>query len=616
MIRFFSIVTCLTIFISCGDSSNKINELDSPHSYSNNNEVVIKHIDLQLDIDFERKRIDGIAEITINNLKNTDSLVLDTYDLAINKITLGKNEAETKFRLGKKDSILGSSLTITIEPTTKIVKVYYTTSANSKALQWLEPAQTTDKNYPLYTLSQRINARSWIPCQDNPGVRFTYNAKVKVPKNLLALMSANNPKEKNDTGIYNFEMSQPIPSYSLALVVGDIKFSELGPRTGVYAEPSLLAKAALEFIDTERMIRAAENIYGPYLLGRYDMIVLPLIFPYAGVDNPRLTFLSPTLLAGDKSLTRTVAHSIANSWADNLIANLAWNDFWLKAGFTSYFEQRIIEEVYGFEYKEMLVVLDYQNLIHELDKMGKDNPGTCLYFDTAKQDPNERAREVAQDKGALFLRTIEETVGREKFDKFLSKYFDEFNSKTMTSDNFVEYLNDNLIDGNSELEEKLMVSKWVFEPGLPAKAFKPSSEQFEIVDKAVVAWLNEFPADQLDTELWNAHHYVIFISKLPKTMSKTQMRQLDNDFGFTQTQNAEILQAWLHLVIHNKFTPAYDRLENFLMNAGRVKFLKSLYSKLAETDEGKTYALNIYEKARSLYHPIAQNTVDKILGLK
>ena len=596
----FLLITLLTIItISCSDSALPELVTYDPDSYSNPSEVAITHMNLDLNIDFEKQQIIGVAELTLNNKTKTDSLVLDTYDLSIQKVTIGEPEVKTQYKVGNKDSVLGSPLVIKIDDQTKIVKIYYTTSPNAPALQWLDATQTTDKSNPfLYTQSESIFARCWVPCQDTPNNRFTYSAKVKVPKDLLALMSAENPKEKNADGIYTFEMRKSIPSYLLALAVGDLKFSELGPRTGVYAELSVLPKAALEFIDTEKMLRSAEKLCGPYLWGRYDILVLPPSFPYGGMENPRLTFITPTIIAGDKSLTNVIAHEIAHSWSGNQVTNATWNDSWLNEGFASYIEKRIIEELYGFEYKEMLAVLDYNNLVSRMDRQAKET---------------KSASGIGADKGALFLRTIEEAVGREKFDKFLSDYFQQFKFQSMTSAKFEKYLNEKLIKGDSELDNKISINEWLYKPGMPSNTVVPQTEQFDIVHGEVIAWLNELPAKELNTKLWNTYYYLEFIKELPSNMSQLQLKELDEVFGFTSSHNSEILCEWLQKAIHSNYKPAVDRLSNFLMSVGRIKLIKPLYSKLAETEKGKKLALEIYTKARPFYHPIAQRRIDKLL---
>src|SRR5690606_15462217 len=334
-----------------------------PHSYANSEQVVVKHLDWDATVDFETKRINARATWTIDKQeKNATDLILDARSIKIARVTLD-DDLPTEFTLGDEDPILGQPLRVKLLPNTTRVSIYYETLPGSEALQWLSPQQTAGKILPfLFTQSQAILARSWIPCQDSPGIRFTYNANVSVPKDLIALMSASNPQQKNDSGHYTFEMKQPIPSYLLALTVGDISFRPISQRAGVYAEPVTLEAAAWEFADLEKMIAGAEELYGEYRWDRYDVIVLPPSFPFGGMENPRLTFVTPTLLAGDRSLTSVIAHELAHSWSGNLVTNKTWNDFWLNEGFTVYFETRIMEKLYGREHAEMLAVLNLHDL--------------------------------------------------------------------------------------------------------------------------------------------------------------------------------------------------------------------------------------------------------------
>ena len=336
-----------------------------PHSHARPDQVKIKHFHLDSHVDFDTKRISGSATLTLERTDPQAALQLDSHGLEIRSVKSESGEALT-FKQPPTRRGIGEGLTIELPNATKKptkVVIEYSTTPTAEAVQWLSPKQTTDKKHPfLFTQSQAILARTWVPCQDTPGVRMTYSAKLQVPSDLLAVMSASNPQQKNKTGVYEFEMKQPIPSYLLALAVGDLRFADVGERSGVYAEPSVLKKAAWELADTERMINAAEKLYGPYRWDRYDVIFLPSSFPFGGMENPRLTFATPTILAGDRSLVALVAHELAHSWSGNLVTNATWNDFWLNEGFTVYFEQRIMEAVYGRRYSEMLAKLDARRL--------------------------------------------------------------------------------------------------------------------------------------------------------------------------------------------------------------------------------------------------------------
>ena len=309
--KFFSIALLL-LFTAANVSAQRL-----PHSCARPDQVAVEHIHLDLKVDFDSKTLSGTARLDLDRKTDAKSLRLDTNGLDVAGIK-SSDETDLKFQLGEHVSSLGQTLEVELPDGCEQVTIAYSSRPSAEAVQWLSPEQTTDKEEPfLFTQSQAILARTWVPCQDTPAVRMTYSAKITVPKHLMAVMSASNPQEKNDTGVYQFEMKQPIPSYLLALAVGDLKFQKLGPRSGVYAEPSVLKKAVWELHDTERMISAAEELYGPYRWERYDVIFLPSSFPFGGMENPRLTFATPTILAGDRSLVALIAHELAHSWSGN-----------------------------------------------------------------------------------------------------------------------------------------------------------------------------------------------------------------------------------------------------------------------------------------------------------
>jgi leukotriene-A4 hydrolase len=584
------------------------------HSYAEPTKAVARHLDLDIAVNFDSKTISGTASYNINNLAKGNEIIFDTRGLQIEKVYLGDNKEETTFRLGETDKVLGQPLYVTIKPDTKRVTIQYKTSPDAAALQWLNPQQTAGKKYPfLFTQSQAILARTWIPIQDSPGIRITYNAKVQVPKELMAVMSAENPMQKNATGVYNFEMKQQIPSYLMALSVGDMVFREVGPQTGIYAEPATIEAAAYEFAEMDKMLVAAEKIYGKYRWDRYDLLVLPPSFPFGGMENPRLTFVTPTVLAKDRSLTSLIAHELAHSWSGNLVTNATWNDFWLNEGFTVYFERRIMEELYGKPYADMLAVLGYQDLTNTIEELGADSEDTRLKLDLEGRDPDEGLTDIAYEKGNLFLRHIEMAVGRERFDEFVNKYFNTFAFQSTDTDKFLDFLRKELIKGNEELAEKINIEGWVFSPGLPENHVKPTSERFAQVEETYKAWKNGKPAAQLNTKDWSSHEWLHFIRMLPEQMSQQQMQDLDKAFNFTNSGNSEVLAAWFIHAINNNYSTADKALETFLTNVGRRKFLVPIYKALAATPEGKKKALAIYAKARPNYHAVSTVTLDEML---
>ncbi|MCI0339023.1 MAG: M1 family metallopeptidase [Acidobacteria bacterium] len=625
----FAISFCL-FAMACQDSSKDtsrktqsnivIAKLDDPgdvHSYANPEQVRVRHVDLDLEVLFDRKVLKGTSTLTLDRPPTGNHpLKLDTRDLKINKAESsndGTNFTPTQFKLGEADKILGAPLVIQLPAQATKVRVEYETSPKASGVQWLEPAQTAGKSHPyVFTQSQAIHARSWIPLQDSPGVRVTYAARIRTPKELRAVMSAEQDPNAPRNGDYRFNMPQPIPPYLIALAAGDIAFKQLGTRAGVYTEPAMLEKAAREFEDTEKMIQATEKLYGPYRWGRYDILVLPPSFPIGGMENPRLTFATPTILAGDKSLVSLIAHELAHSWSGNLVTNATWRDFWLNEGFTTYLERRITEEIYGRPREEMEAVLAKQAVEKELAEF--DDRDEILHIDLTGRDPDEGVTQVPYEKGALFLRSLEETFGRERFDQFLKGYFDHFAFQSITTADFVAYLKKNLLDANPQLAARVTVDDWIYKPGLPASAPQPKSDAFAIVEQQATGWLQDkTPATKLQTKNWSTQEWLHFLRFLPEQLSPRQMQELDRAFKLTKTGNAEIAHQWLLIAIRNKYEPAYPRLEEYLTSIGRQKLIKPLYEELVKTPEGRDRALQIYRKARAGYHPIAVTAVDKIV---
>ena len=584
------------------------------HSFSEPQKAVVKHLDLEIKVDFTTQILTGKASWLIDNINKSDEIIFDTRQLQIQKITLGDDEKETTFSLAQNVAIFGQALKVKIGDSTTKVNIYYTTSKDAGAVQWLNPQQTAGKKHPfLFTQSQAILARTWIPCQDSPGIRFSYNAKITVPKELLALMSAENPKSKNSTGIYDFKQPNPIPSYLMALAVGDIEFKGVDNRTGVYAEPVTLQKAAYEFADMGKMVTAAENLYGPYKWGRYDVLVLPPSFPFGGMENPMLTFATPTVIAGDRSLVSLIAHELAHSWSGNLVTNATWNDFWLNEGFTVYFERRIVEAVYGKDEAKMQEVLGAQDRDKTIKEFGKDNPDTRLKADFNGRDPDDGVSDIAYEKGYSFLRTIENEVGREKLDAFLKEYFNSHAFHSVTTEDFLADLDKNLLKGNKQLRDKIKVDEWIYQPGLPSNAPAVSSVDFTSVDSLISDWGKTGKTSSLTKAKRSTNVLIYLIRHLPENISAKQMAEIDGEFKFTSSGNAEIQATWYTLAIRKKYLAAYPAIEKFLTEVGRRKFLIPLYKEMIKTAEGKEWAKKVYAKARPNYHSVAYHTIDDLL---
>ena len=618
LVFFLSITFLWTQCTSEKKGNNTTNKLQNDltmdhHSFGKPNEIATKHLALDLEVDFSSQKIKGKVSLTLENHGFT-TLHLDTRNLNIQKVTLGDKEEKTKFTLGDTIPFLGQDLAIEVKPETNLVHVYYETTAGADALQWLSAAQTSGKSLPyLFTQGQAILTRTWIPCQDSPGNRTTYSARVKVPKELMVVMSADNPQAKNNTGIYTFEMKQPIPPYLIAMTVGNLAFKSLGERTGVYAEPEMLEKSAYEFVDMEKMLIAAENLYGKYLWGRYDVIVLPPSFPFGGMENPKLTFATPTIITGDRSLTSLVAHELAHSWSGNLVTNATWNDFWLNEGFTVYFERRIMESLYGADYAEMLALLGYQDLKATIESLGQDSADTHLFLALKGRDADDGMNDIAYEKGYLMLRTIESIIGRSKFDAFLKEYFHSHAFQSIDTKTFIDYFYSKIPKatlGDFTLEA------WIYAPGIPAGHYENNSKKFALIDKKVEAFIKNDDIRKWDTKSWTTHEWLHFIRNLPKDLDQEKMKNLDLVFNFSDSGNAEILDVWFELAIYNGYIHSIeDKLEAFLVSVGRRKFLTPLYKGLKETNQLEL-AKKIYNKARPNYHSVATHTMDELLGYK
>ncbi len=582
------------------------------HTQSNADSIKISHLDLDIQVNMADKKILGAATWTIANTNKLKTLKLDTYDLTIDSVLV--DGAKVAHVLEAAKPHLGSALQIPITDAAAKVKIYYSTGAHARALQWLTPSQTNDKKAPfLYTQSESIYARSWIPCPDGPGIRYTYDARVQVPKGLLAIMSAENPQQKNDSAVYHFHMPMPIPAYLMALAVGDIVFKPVGDSTGVYAEPGMIDKVHYEFAELDRLVSTAEQLYGPYRWGRYDVVVLPPGFPIGGMENPKLTFCTPTVIAGDRSLVNLIAHELAHNWSGNLVTNATWNDFWLNEGFTVYFERRIMEQMMGKSYADMLWELGYQDLVTGVEEIGDTSRDTWLHLSLEGRDPDDGLNDIAYEKGSLFLRLIENNVGRARMDSFLNGYFASHAFKTITTEAFLTYLDEHLIKGDKALKEKLHINEWVYGPGIPASCPRADQERFGKVDAQRQLFEKGTPAAQLLTKDWTTHEWLQFLRKLPKTLTAAQMADLDKAFKFTQTGNSEIADLWFVWSVRTGYKPAYKAMEQFLSRVGRRKFLMPLYSEMMKTPENQAMAKTLYTQYKQNYHPIAQETLDKLV---
>ena len=644
MKNFYYLIFLVGLLMSCDQKTSAIvtsteklaDSTFDDHSYSNLREIHTTHLDLELEVNFQNKTIYGVARHTMKN-NNTDTAIFDINGLLIQKVTLGtkNHEKETDFVIGNmdKDSILGQPLLVTTKNKTQQINIYYQTTENSAALDWLDSNLTSSKTKPfLYTQGQAILTRTWIPIQDSPSNRITYSAKVSVPDDLIAVMSAKNEREKSSDGNYFFEMKKPIPSYLIALAVGDLSYQSLGPNTGFYCEPELAKACLYEFQDLPKMMQAAEKIYGKYQWDQYDLLVLPYSFPFGGMENPMLTFVNPTIITGDRSLTSVVAHELAHSWSGNLVTNRTWNDFWLNEGFTVYFEQRIMEELYGKDVSDILAAVEYYELQDELKTIaGSNNPeDSRLFLNLKGRNPDDGLTDIAYVKGSFFLKTLEQKVGRIKFDEFINTYFQKYAFKTISSAEFVAYLEKNLLSRNKiDFNHK----EWIYKEGLPKNCLQIKSvrldkmnelankfAQGEAIFKPVITYekirikgrnKKNRIVNKLERKDFIVQEWQTFIRALPKSISKEKLKIIDNNLGFKNCGNSEIMMEWYTKALENNYTEINGEIEDFVTKVGRRKYLMPIYS--AMNSSNPKLAESIFNKVKDRYHAVSRNSIEELL---
>ncbi len=620
------LMTIGVVACSPGGSTDRDPALARDHySFANVEQFVTEHIVLDLTVDFEQQVLNGSAMLFMKR-KDPDAreIVLDTRDLTIENVHFlvsdGKawDSLPTEHTVGETDALLGTPLTIRIpdsladtEQVTPVVE--YRTSPESTALGWLPPELTAGGKHPmLYSQSQAIHARSWIPLQDTPAVRFTYLARVRTPPGLIALMSAENDPDVERDGDYYFEMPQPIPSYLMAIAAGNLHFAAIGEDTGVYAEPELLEASVSEFADTQAMFETAEAMFGPYQWGRYDLLILPPSFPYGGMENPRLSFLTPSLLAGDRSLVSVVAHELAHSWSGNLVTNQTWRDGWLNEGWTSYLEYRLMQVIYDEDRAAEENLLNYEELLLNFERI--DPKYQALAPRITDLDPESGQGTIAYHKGNLFLQYLEHAYGREIFDQFITDYFSDFAFQVITTEDFVDYLDKRLLSVHHGILTREQVERWMYEPGLPADAVIPTSRNLDDAAQLAAMWSRgEVEAAELPVADWSAQATIHFINALDPDLSTEKLVEIDKALGLSDTQNAEIARTWFMQVATRRHEPAYEQMAEHLRKFGRVRLIRPIYVALAENGRDMQLARDLFDAARGTYHPIANASIGPVL---
>lgn len=617
--------TVLFLMLALADTAAATGD---PHSYAEPDRFLVRHVALDLNADFAAHRLEGTAELTVERIDpEAKELRLDTRDLEIRSVQLLEASGRARvlpFTLDAPDPVLGSRLTISFTsccaaPDRLRLRIEYRTSAEASALQWLEPAQTSGPHPFMYSQGQAIHARSWIPIQDSPAVRVRYTARIRAPKELVAVMSAARVEDTSlAPGEYRFEMQQPIPAYLIALAIGDLEFHSLGERVGVWTEPSRLDAAAREFADLPRMLEAGERMAGPYRWDRYDLLIMPRSFAYGGMENPRLSFISPSVVAGDRSLVAVIVHELSHSWSGNLVTSATWNDFWLNEGFTTYLERRLFESLYGERRARMEDAIGYEYLLQAIeDAKAAGLPGdSALHLDLAGRDPDEGTTDVAYEKGRWFLGFLESRFGRPAFDAFLREYFDAHAFTSVDTALFRAWLHARLAQPGAPSIPVAEIDEWIYGAGMPATTPPIPHGVFDAVDRAAAEWrAGRLAVRDLPVRDWVPQEWVRFLDSQPADLGDARMTELRAQFRLGADGNAEIARSWLALVVRTAYEPAYADLERYLLSTGRHKLVVGLYRDLARTEAGLELGRKIYAKARPGYHATIRAAVERLLRL-
>jgi leukotriene-A4 hydrolase len=583
-----------------------------PHSYYDDAQPRTRHLGLELEVDFEGRCLHGWALLDMGEPRS-GPLDLDTKGLDIFSVE-GEDETEIPFELADEEPVLGRRLRLELPPGTRRVTIEYSSSPEAIGLQWLDPAQTEGKRQPfLFTHFQPIHARTCMPVQDSPRARVTYRAAITVPKALTAVMSAGSvgeqPGDRPGTRTLLFDMPQPIPSYLIALAVGDLDSRDLSPRSRVWAEPRTVEAAAHEFAEIEDMIETAEGLFGPYEWDRYDMIVLPPSFPYGGMENPRLTFLTPTLLAGDRSLVDVVAHELAHSWTGNLVTNANVDHFWLNEGSTVWAERRIVEALHGEDAAVLGWAIGEKALRAEFERFGAEATVTRLRNDLRGTDPDDVFSSIPYEKGSRFMVLLERTAGRERFDAFIRRYIERFRFTSITTEEFMEFVEKELPGVAAEVDAQ----RWLYETGMPPNAPVFRSDRLEALTALAADFAGGARPGPEDIASWSPAEMLVYLQRLPRPVDEAACRWLDRNLELTSRGNYEILVEWLAIAAASDYEPAFPRLREVLLRVGRMKYLRPLYKALGGHPRTRALAREVYAAASPGYHELSRRASEAVM---
>jgi leukotriene-A4 hydrolase len=580
--------------------------LHDPTSYTDLSQGRIRHIDFHIQADFVTNTL-AVKAVYHLDTPRRGPLFLDTYKIDLQKADTSDRPLTWEFDTHNKE--LGSRLHLKGLDGQADFTLEFRTSPEASALQWLTVAQTLGGKHPfLYSQCQSIHARSVFPCQDTPSVRFTYSAEVDVPQGLTAVMGAEHVKGGKDGGHFKFRMPQPIPSYLFAIAAGNLEFREFSPRTGIYAEPQIIEAAAWEFAENETKIVEAEKLLGPYLWGRFDLLVLPPSFPFGGMENPRLTFLTPTSILGTRGQTYLITHELAHAWTGNLVTNATWQDFWLNEGWTTYAETRITELLEGVEFNNLNAVFHEREMMQAMQAVGMDSPLTCLK--RSDNGDEEGPSSIPYYKGCFFLQECERAVGRPRFDRFIKSYMKRFQFQSITTETFLDFMKVEL----PEVFARVEVNKWIHEPGMPAGWHGPQSSLYDEVQAALNAYQKGTLPTREQVENWHSDQVKSFLQGLPSKISPEDCPKLEEILELKKRNDAAHYSFYYAICIASGCESILPRVEAYAEKIGRMLYILPIFRALTQTDWSHLHARPLFERVKSHHHQITAGGIERLLS--
>jgi len=602
-----------------------------PNSYSRPDLVTTKHLHLDLLVDFEQKVLRGNASLTLER-KNSSatSVLLDVNKLQVSSVVDAVTGAALDFTVDS-PSINGEKLEVKLpsagaEGNQFKIRVSYSTTSGSTALEWLSPEQTAGKQHPfLFSQCEAIHCRSMIPCQDSPSVKATYSAEMKAPSALTVLMSGIRDGEpepvEGGLAVTRWKQEVPIQSYLIAIAVGALESRKIGPRSQVWAEASVVDQSAFDFSETETMLQKAEELCGPYVWGIYDVLVLPPSFPFGGMENPCLTFATPTLLSGDKSNADVIAHEIAHSWTGNLVTNVNFEHFWLNEGFTVFTERKIVGRMHGEPARHFSAILGWKDLQETVEVvMGPTNPFTALVPRLAGADPDDAFSVVPYEKGSTFLWYLEDLVGgADVFEPFLKSYYNNFAHKSIDSDQFKAFFLEKF--SGVEAVKEIDWDTWLHKPGMPIYKPKFDDSLARACWDLAAAWQGWDPSTpanfEQDYNAFSAKQKSEFFWTLMKDngLSHPKLEAMAKMYKMDDCSNVEVEFKWIRLGLAAKWEKAVEPALRLATVQGRMKFVRPLYRDLYAWEEKRQQAIDTFKAHRTQYMQMCADMVAKDLHL-